>query len=169
MSEVQSTSAAVTEPIRAEEDLSRAAKTKKAAAKSKAPVYILVVLAVAAAGAYSWLRPAAGNEAVAGASQATLPLEPFVVNLDGSGQRAYLRVGITLGFSGSPSRNKNGELPVAPIRDAILSVLSSARPERLLTSEGKEKLKSDLLKTLQDRAPELGVENVYFTEFLVQM
>ena len=169
MSEVHATSTVAPELASATEDSSSAVEEKKSAAKSKAPIYIVVVLALAAAGAYFLLRPAAPNAAIAGEAQATLPLETFVVNLEGSGQRAYLRVGITLGLSGAPSRGKKEELPVALIRDTVLSVLSSAHPEKLLTSEGKEKLKNDLLKTLQDRAPELGVESVYFTEFLVQM
>lgn len=55
------------------------------------------------------------------------------------------------------------------MRDAILSVLATAQPEALLNIEGKRQLKDELLKTLQERAPRLAVENVYFTEFLVQM
>jgi len=98
-----------------------------------------------------------------------LPLETFVVNLDGGGQRAYLRVGITLGISHPLPRNAKEELPVALLRDAILSVLSSAQPEQLVKAEGKQKLKADVLRVLQERAAGLGIENVYFTEFLVQM
>ena len=33
--------------------------------------------------------------------------------------------------------------------------------------EGKRQRKEKLLKTLQERAPRMAVENVYFTEFLV--
>ena len=90
------------------------------------------------------------------------------MNLGGSGQHAYLRVGITLGLNRSLPRDlKNA--PIALARDTILSVLAAASPEQSLTSCGKEKLKSDLLKALQENTPSLGVTNVYFTEFLVQM
>jgi flagellar basal body-associated protein FliL len=39
----------------------------------------------------------------------------------------------------------------------------------LLQIEGKRQLKEELLKALQERVPQLAVEHVYFTEFLVQM
>jgi flagellar basal body-associated protein FliL len=65
--------------------------------------------------------------------------------------------------------NKKGEAPVALLRDTILSVLASAPPEPLFAADGKQKLKADVLKALQERVPDLGIENVYFTEFLVQM
>ena len=61
------------------------------------------------------------------------------------------------------------DVPVAALRDAILGVLSSARAEQLLASDGKQKLKAALLPALQECAPDLEIENVYFTEFLVQM
>jgi flagellar basal body-associated protein FliL len=142
---------------------------KKKAAKSKSPLYLVVALAVAATGIYFWLRPAASTSADAHTeAESTLALDTFVVNLDGAGQRAYLRVGITLGLSRALPR-KRDDVPIAPLRDAIPSVLSSAQPEQLLASEGKQKLKADLLQSLQERAPDLGIENVYFTEFLVQM
>ena len=144
---------------------------KKPAVKSKGLVYIAALLAVAAAGIYFRFHASAAASAPAAAAVAetTLPLETFVVNLNGASQRAYLRVGITLGVSRPLPHDSRGDAPVAPLRDTILSVLASAQPEPLLTAEGKQKLKADLLKALQDRAPELGIQDVYFTEFLVQM
>jgi flagellar basal body-associated protein FliL len=38
-----------------------------------------------------------------------------------------------------------------------------------LQIEGKRRLKEELLKALQERVPQMAIENVYFTEFLVQM
>lgn len=141
---------------------------KKSAAKSK--VWIYVVAAVLIAGGFFFWRHSAGGQGTGnGAPESTLPLETFVVNLDGSGQRAYLRVGITLGLSRSLARNNKEDVPIAALRDAILSVLASARADQLLTAEGKEQLKSDLLRVITERVPQMGVESVYFTEFLVQM
>jgi len=148
---------------------SDAAVPKKKAARKKRYFYFLVVFVAAAAGIYFWMRPGASSSAATTAEvENTLALETFVVNLDGAGQRAYLRIGITLGLSRALPLKKE-EVPVALLRDTILSVLSSAQPEQLLASEGKQKLKADLLKALQERAPALGIEDVYFTEFLVQM
>ena len=127
---------------------------------------VLVVLT--GLGIYFWTRPA--SLASAGTSGApalyTFPLETFVVNLSG-GERAYLRVGIALGLSQAPARKEN--VPVAMVRDTILSILSAAKPDEMAEPEGKNKLKNEILQALKDRAPQLGVEDVYFTEFLVQM
>jgi flagellar basal body-associated protein FliL len=57
---------------------------------------------------------------------------------------------------------------VALVRDTILTVLAVGKSEELLTPEGKAKLKEDLLGALQKRAPDLGAEEIYFTEFLIQ-
>ncbi|MGA3193641.1 MAG: flagellar basal body-associated FliL family protein [Terriglobales bacterium] len=107
-----------------------------------------------------------GGGAGSAPTETTLPLDTFVVNLDGAGQRAYLRVGITLGLA-HPLRKEDA--PIALVRDSILSVLGNAQPDQLLAAGGKQNLKAEIAKTLQENAPALGVENVYFTEFLVQM
>lgn len=147
---------------------SSATSAKKPPAKTKSLIYIVAALAVAA-GIFFWLRPQRSTSAASSATaEPTLQLETFIVNLEGAGQRAYLRVGITLGLS-HPLSKKKEDVPIALVRDAILYVLANAQPEQLLGPEGKQKLKAEILKALQESAPELGVDNVYFTEFLVQM
>jgi len=140
-------------------------------ARSRLAIVLVAVAVVGlgAGGVYFLMQPSrpASTEGAAGAGS-TLPLETFIVNLSGSGDRAYLRVGITLGLSHPLPKNKE-EIPIALVRDTILSVLSSARAEQLVQAEGKRQLKGELLQALKDRAPQLGVEDVYFTEFLVQM
>jgi flagellar basal body-associated protein FliL len=107
--------------------------------------------------------PADGVSAV----KSTLHLDTFVLNVADPEQRAYLRVGIDLGLNREP---KHGEepVPVAAVRDTILGVLSQTKVDDLLTPAGKTKLKDDLLRALQQKTPKLGVEEVYFTEFLIQ-
>jgi flagellar basal body-associated protein FliL len=130
---------------------------------------VVLALVLGAAGLFFWLRPLPSTRAAETSSvQSTLALEIFVVNLSNSGERAYLRVGISLGVSHPLARNKD-DVPMALVRDTVLSVLSSAQPAQLLQAEGKRQLKAELLHALQDRVPQLGVEDVYFTEFLVQM
>jgi flagellar basal body-associated protein FliL len=98
--------------------------------------------------------------------RSTLHLDTFVLNLSDPDQRSYLRVGIDLGLS---REEKRGEVtPVAEVRDTILGVLAEGKVDVLLTAAGKTKLKQDLLTALQQRLPQLGVEEVYFTEFLIQ-
>lgn len=151
--------------------------------KKKRGIAIALAL-LGSASAMVWLGSQRSTSASEGAAvESTLVLETFVVNLTGvnvsggnlaanssdSSQRAYLRVGITLGLAHPLPRNQAEATPTALVRDTILSVLATARPQELLTLEGKRQLKGELLKALQERAPQLAVENVYFTEFLVQM
>jgi len=131
----------------------------------------VVLTVVLGAGAFFfWLRPLHRASAAESASvQPTLALETFVVNLSGSGERGYLRVGVSLGLSRPVTSGNQDEVPTALVRDTVLSVLSSAPPEQLLQPEGKRQLKAELLRALQERVPQLGIQDVYFTEFLVQM
>jgi flagellar FliL protein len=99
-----------------------------------------------------------------------LHLEPFLVNLaDPEGTR-FLRVGIDLGLEREPTgeRNRSAQMPIARTRDTILMVLTTYKAEVLLAPDGKAQLKDELTKALQQHVPELGVLEVYFTEFLVQ-
>jgi len=101
--------------------------------------------------------------------KSVLHLETFVLNLADPNERAYLRVGIDLGLTTEFQANERSpNPPVALLRDTILGVLSLAKPQDLTTPQGKSKLKDDLLRALRERAPALGVQEVYFTEFLVQ-
>jgi flagellar protein FliL len=101
-----------------------------------------------------------------------LHLEPFVVNLADPEDNRFLRAGIDLGLANAPSGNsgKEGEgaVPTARIRDCILEIVSTWRSDALLAPQGKEKLKAELIQALRARAPEVGVKEIYFTDFLVQ-
>jgi flagellar basal body-associated protein FliL len=132
-------------------------------------VLILPILIVAAIALWFWASR--GSEAAqAGGDnpvRSTLHLESFVLNAADTEQRAYLRVGIDLGLNQDAKRAAEAA-PVAQVRDTILGVLGEAKVDDLMTSAGKKKLKEDILRALRERVPQLGVEEVYFTEFLIQ-
>jgi flagellar FliL protein len=104
--------------------------------------------------------------------KSVMHLDSFVVNLNGEGESGYLRMGIDLGLeaeeAGGEEAKKKGAGPTPIIRDTVLTVLAKSKSSELLTAEGKEKLKKDLLTALEERIPDLGVLEVYFTEFIVQ-
>jgi flagellar basal body-associated protein FliL len=129
---------------------------------------VVFLLALAGAGIWFWgTRSAESAPEEATKVRSTLHLETFVLNLADTDQRSYLRVGIDLGLNREAKRGE--ELaPVAPVRDTILGVLAEAKVNDLMTAAGKAKLKENLLHALQERVPRLGVEEVYFTEFLIQ-
>jgi flagellar basal body-associated protein FliL len=150
-------------------------KEGKGAAEKPAPwkgrlILIVPVVALLAAGVWFWRSR--GDDAAAQATEgthvkSTLHLETFVLNLADTEQRSYLRVGVDLGLSHEPKKGEEGP-PVAQMRDIILGVLAEAKVADLLTANGKTKLKEDLLRALQSHLPGLGVEEVYYTEFLIQ-
>jgi len=141
-------------------------------------VFLLMGLAVViAAGNFGCKKSAPasdnpGKDLHAPQIKGVLHLESFVVNLADSEENRFLRVGIDLGLGISPPAKEGkggaGDVPIARIRDCILAVLSTWRSDGLLAPEGKQKLKDELLHALQDRVPELGVKEIYFTDFLVQ-
>jgi len=99
-------------------------------------------------------------------------LEGFTVNLADPEETHFLRVTMDLGIDRLPDNVEKEKaaaaLPVARIRDSILSVLTVCKADVLLTADGKGQLKKSLLDALNRSVPELGVRDVYFTEFLVQ-
>lgn len=56
------------------------------------------------------------------------------------------------------------------INDAIIKILSSKSAEQVLTVEGKETLKEELIEAVNDAIgfEEPPIVNIYFTEFIVQ-
>lgn len=102
---------------------------------------------------------------------AVLELKSFVVNLADADRSAFLRIGIALGLNKPlpAGSNSEGSSPYTPqIRDAVISILATWKSATLLAPDGKNKLKKQLLQTLQTRIPQLGVNHIYFTDFLIQ-
>jgi flagellar FliL protein len=134
----------------------------------------LAVLVLGGAAGFLFLRrakaatPARTTEEAPVEIKTILHLETFTVNMDDPEQKTYLRIGIDLGMGSAPKGEGKGPAPNALVRDTILSILTATKPDDVMTAEGKKQLKQRLLDALQERAPELEVREVYFTEFLMQ-
>ena len=143
---------------------------KGIAVRRRSLVWIVPAVVVLALVGWFWSKRGsdlAGAANDAGRIKSTLHLETFVLNLADRDQKSYLRVGIDLGLRKEAGKSESAP-SVAQVRDTILSVLGLAEVNELLTATGKIQLKADLLKALQVRMPDLGVEEIYFTEFLIQ-
>jgi flagellar protein FliL len=145
-------------------------------------VIVLVFLVVLSSGAAAWffmhgrVNASAKTEAAKAPERPTITihLDSFIVNLADTDQAAYLRVSLDLAVA-QPGDGKKEEgkeekaaAPIPQIRDAIIGVLSSRKSQDLLTAEGKQALKRDLLTTLNQHIPGLDARDIYFTDFLVQ-
>lgn len=109
-----------------------------------------------------------------------VPLDPLLVNLADPDGHAYLRVSLTLRLLDKPLAKGEKAEPEAPAkgkpvnefdaveRDAALSVLGQETSTSLLAVSGKERLKQNLMAAFSQSVPEIKVQEILLTEFLVQ-
>jgi len=95
---------------------------------------------------------------------AIIPFDTFVVNLSGG---KYIRVQLQVEFESLdvPSRFYSR---MVPIRDGVISLLTQQVAEDLTTSKGKETLRGQLRKLMNDTLRKEEVRRVYFTQFVIQ-
>jgi len=156
--------------------VSGAASAPQQKKSSRSMLVALLFLGAVGIGAWAWITQ--GRDRAQDARESsTAPkyiahLEGFTVNLADPEGSHFLRVTIDLGMDrlpdGADAAKVSQALPIARIRDAILSVLTVSKADELLTPQGKEQLKKNLLAGLNKSVPEIGVREIYFTEFLVQ-
>jgi len=110
--------------------------------------------------------PAAG--AAAGGPAANIfPLEPFIVNIYDGQELRYLKVKVELEMVG-PAVKGELEARLAPIRDAILVLLSAKTLQDVQDVQGKNGLKDEILGAINKHIPPGKIAKVYFTDFVVQ-
>ena len=96
---------------------------------------------------------------------AVMPLDTFIVNLQVKG--SFLKVTVQLEFA-EPELPPTIEHDTPRIRDAIISVLSAKAAPELLSADGKEKLREELKRAVNDALHSEDVTKVFFTEFIIQ-
>jgi len=149
------------------------------ARSSTASLLTIALLALVGGGASAWfvMQRTRSADVSRASDSALVPkyivhLEGFTVNLADTEETHFLRVTMDLGIDRLPEGvekdHTSAGMPIARIRDAVLSVLTVSHAAILLTPEGKLQLKKNILEGLQHSVPELDVRDVYFTEFLVQ-
>lgn len=101
-----------------------------------------------------------------------IPFEPaFTVNFGGSSSSRFMQVTIeAMTHDSSVVEQVRKHSPV--IRNSIVLLLSSQSVEAVSTLEGKEKLRQEILanvqKILTERTGKPGIEEIYFTSFVMQ-
>ena len=94
-------------------------------------------------------------------------LEPFTSNLaQGDGPRRYLRLNTVLKFS-MDSKEEEFRAREPQIRDTIISILNSKRPEDLLMSEGKNFLKEEIKSALNSFLVDGKIIDVFYVSFQI--
>ena len=156
-----------------------AAPAPAAPAKSKKTLFLAIaalVLLGGSGGAYWKFFASAPSEAAAEAPKepaeppAIVPFDPFVVNLSDPGTPRFLRVTMALVVDGEAHAKEFEENTVArmKVRSALLELLSQQRASLLVTPEGRAELKKTIIERTGHNAEELKVNDVLFSEFIVQ-
>lgn len=94
-------------------------------------------------------------------------LEAFTVNLaKGDGPRRYVRLSTVLKMS-EDSELSEIQSRKPQIRDTIISILNSKRPEDLLKRDGKIYLKEQIKSSINSYLIEGKVEDIYYVGFQI--
>ena len=96
---------------------------------------------------------------------------PFVVNIQGQASSRFLQLTLeAMTYDQAVTTEIDQSMPV--IRNNILLLLSSLTYEQVASLEGKQKLRADILKEIQnvlkDKIGKPGVEEVYLTSIVMQ-
>jgi flagellar FliL protein len=140
----------------------------------------LVMLSIIAAGISVYLTWESGDDSPAEknvVTERTLPIfvkiDPFTINIKSSrGVSHLLYVGMTFKV-GSEETRAILEDHMPQVRSRLLMQLSAEEVDELTSVEGKKHLANRLMISLQEPPlaelqPELALEEVLFTEFIVQ-
>jgi flagellar FliL protein len=98
-----------------------------------------------------------------------LSLEPFTVNLaDGGSHYLRLQARLILGTPPEAEKLQKNEVMVTRIRSTILELLAQQKAESLVTPEGKTELKKAIKDQVQEVLEGTEVDDVLFSDFVVQ-
>jgi len=95
------------------------------------------------------------------------PLDQFIVNLVSNNSSRYLKCKIDLELD-SPELQQEVDKKLPAIRDLIIRILSSKTVEEIQTAKGKEKLKEEIKRKINEMLTTGEIRHVYFTEFVIQ-
>ena len=129
--------------------------------------FLIILILFIGANACSRVTSASeGSKEAAG--NANLVMEPFILNLENSGEPKYIKVSLALELKNA-SLMEMAKAKQAPLRDAIIALVSSKSADEFLSQEGKMQFKDELVLIINQILKKEGaVKNAYFTELIVQ-
>ena len=108
-----------------------------------------------------------GGKEGAAAGSTTYPLEPFIVNIYDGQEIRYLKLKVEFELA-NPQAKADLDAKVAPLRDAILILLTTKTMQEIQDLQGKNQLREQILGAVSKIVPPGKVSKVYFTDFVVQ-
>jgi flagellar FliL protein len=154
-----------------ETDENKEVEQSKSSSKMIIIVIALAVLVAGGGGFFAYTKFFKGDSSAHAKSSAAEPviheMETFLVNLSDAGGKRYLKLTMKAKLS-----DKEVQAEVAgrnfEIRDAVIMLLSSKEFQEIAKTEDKATLKQELIFALNRLLQRGQVQDVYFTEFLVQ-
>jgi flagellar FliL protein len=143
-------------------------------------ISVLIIAIAASVSVFLYMRSNSGEEDVAEAGTehkkeapgakktiAIYPLEPFIVNIHDGANLRYLKIKLDFEIA-NPAAKEELDPFQAPLRDAILVLLSGKNLEEISVTDGKNKLRDEVMATVAKVVPPGKISRVYFTDFVVQ-
>lgn len=97
----------------------------------------------------------------------TYKMQTFNLNLGNAIENRYIRIEISLEYKGGAEQKKEIEVRLPQLRDAIIGILQRKTREFLLSPDGKEALRKELLIRI-NRYMTKKIESVYITDLLIE-
>ncbi len=95
-----------------------------------------------------------------------LALEPFIINVSGDSQR-FVKISVAMELKNEKAAEHTKKMtPV--IRDVVLSVLGTKRPEVFMDVNGRAAMKKELFDGVNRLIPDSGIKAVYITDIIMQ-
>ncbi len=94
------------------------------------------------------------------------PMEPFIVNIYDGQELRYLKLKVEFQLSSALAKAEI-DANLAPLRDAILILLTTKTMQEIQDLQGKNTLREQILAAAAKTVPG-KVNKVYFTDFVVQ-
>jgi flagellar FliL protein len=101
------------------------------------------------------------------AASTIYPMEPFVVNIYDGQEIRYLKIKVEFELA-NPQAKAEMDAKVAPLRDAILILLTTKTMQEIQDLQGKNQLREQILGAVSKIVAASKVTKVYFTDFVVQ-
>ena len=95
------------------------------------------------------------------------PLDPFIINLAGSGGNRFLKVNVSLKMS-APEVHLELRKNILKLTDSILFLLSSKSFEDIDSFQEKSKLEDEIMVRVNKFLTAGQVNGAYFTEFIIR-
>lgn len=135
-------------------------------------VVLLVVCSVAGVAVFTMKGHSKGSKVPEG-PKSMVSIGEMVVNLADTGEIRFVKADIVLEVCGkmeaSGGEGEGADAGAkAPLRDAIISVLSSKRFADINQPGGKDALKNEIMAGCNKRLEGCKITNVYFNQFAMQ-